>query len=372
MKTALPKRRNGVFQEVLYAQCWEDPQLDREAFRISPSDVVFTITSGGCNALTLLLDDPKRVISLDLNPHQNHLLELKIAALRVLPYPELLCFFGVTPSRHRIDTYRSLRPQLSEQALAYWDVRPGDIRLGIIHCGRYERYMRLLGRMTRMLVGRSLVERMFTIDDRHAREKLFDHSWSNRRWKAFTRIFLSRRVMSLFFDPAFFAQLEEHFSFGHHFADVVRRAVTTLPLRDSTYLSYALLGRYYDLDHLPACLRRENIKTLRQRLDRITIVSGDCREYFQSLPAGSISRFNFTNIFEWMPAQAFTDLLRETVRVAVDSAVLTYRNLLVPRSHPLELEPCIIGRDDEARRLHSQDLSFIYRSYRIEEVRKGT
>ena len=361
-----------VFDGVLYAQCWEDPQIDRAAFRITPNDTVFTITSGGCNALTFLLDDPQRVIALDLNPHQNHLLELKMAALRRLSYDDLLSFLGIDPCNARSEMYAALRSELSEEARAFWDGRQHDIDSGIIHCGRFERYMRLLGSLTRVLVGRTTVERMFMLEDPEERRALYDGSWSTRRWKVFTRMFLSRRCMSLLFDAAFFAQLDRDFSFGRHFEEIIRRALTTLPVRESPFLAYALLGHFLDREHLPPYLKRENVSTIRGRLDRITLSVGDCGSYFRTLPPGSISRFNFTNIFEWMPVGACEGLLRETLRVATDRAVLTYRNLLVPRRHPASLDPQIFGRNAEAEALHARDLSFIYGAYVVEEVRTRT
>jgi S-adenosylmethionine-diacylglycerol 3-amino-3-carboxypropyl transferase len=60
--------RPKVFSDILYAQCWEDPDLDREAFHIGPDDTVFSVTSGGCNALAFLADGPRRVVAIDLNP----------------------------------------------------------------------------------------------------------------------------------------------------------------------------------------------------------------------------------------------------------------------------------------------------------------
>lgn len=369
-ETSEVPRPRGVFSGVLYAQCWEDPEIDRAAFRIGPSDSVFTITSGGCNALTFLLDDPASVVALDLNPHQNHLLELKMAAIRLLSYDDLLRFFGVMESGNRLEMYAGLRSLLSEAAREFWDERRRDIERGILHCGRFERYMRILGWITRKLVGREVVEHMFRTHSAAARSELYLARWETPGWRIFTRVFLSRRAMSWFFDKAFFAQLDQNFSFGDHFRDVVRRAVTNLTPADSPFLSYALLGRYYDLHHLPPYLRRENIDRIRQRLDRITIISGDCGSWFATQSSDSISCFNFTNIFEWMPVGAFEGLLRETWRVARDGAVLTYRNLLVPRRHPACLEPQFAGRDEEAQLLHEQDRSFLYRSYVVEVVNK--
>ena len=110
-----------VFRDILYAQCWEDPRIDREAFHMTSDDVVFSITSGGCNALAFLLDNPKKVIALDLNPQQNFLLDLKIAAFKALSYEELLEFMGVKKSRERFQLYGRIRDLLSAESARYWD-----------------------------------------------------------------------------------------------------------------------------------------------------------------------------------------------------------------------------------------------------------
>ena len=68
--------------ELLFSLSWKDPNSDREALRILPTDVLLTITSGGCNTLGFLLQNPQILYSVDINPSQAYLLEVKIAAMR--------------------------------------------------------------------------------------------------------------------------------------------------------------------------------------------------------------------------------------------------------------------------------------------------
>ena len=368
-----PAVKTKMFDDVLYANCWEDPQLDRAAFGIGPDDVVFSITSGGCNVLTFLLDDPRKVIALDVNPHQGYLLELKMAAFRMLSYRRTLEFFGVRPCGARLECYRDrLRPGLSPAAARFWDGHPKGIARGIIHAGRYERYMRLLRKTVLVPFGkRRLIRRMFEADSPAAREKLFREKWQDAWWKLLTGVMLSRGLNSLLFDRAFFAYLDRGFSFGRHFAAKAERALVELPMKENYFLSYILLGRFYDEPFLPVYLRRENFRTIRDRLDRVEVVTDGCERYFAGLEDSSISKFNFSNIFEWMSPAAFEALLRETVRVARDQAVLTYRNLLVLRERPLSLARYIKPRTDLAKALLRTDLSFIYDNYVVEQVEKG-
>ncbi|OCH83848.1 hypothetical protein OBBRIDRAFT_870211, partial [Obba rivulosa] len=69
----------------IYAFTWEDPAEDQRLLNIGTDDVVFAITSAGDNILTYALQRPRSIHAVDLNPSQNHLLELKAAAFCALP-----------------------------------------------------------------------------------------------------------------------------------------------------------------------------------------------------------------------------------------------------------------------------------------------
>ena len=363
--------RSRVFDSVLYAQCWEDPLIDRAAFRIHPEDVLFSITSGGCNVLAFLADAPRLIYSLDLNPHQNFLLELKMGAFAALTYEEMLEFIGVRPSMQRIRLYGNVREALRSETRDYWDDRQGEIDEGIINAGRYERYMRTLRRTLEILKGKKAIRELFEAGSEAERARIYQKRWNTPSWRIFTRIFLSRAFMSTLFTGEFFRYVEGSFSFGQHFAALTERALTARELRENYFASYILLGHYYDEQHLPPYLMREEFESIRARLGRVKVVTGDCGSFFRSLPDDSIQKFNFSNIFEWMPPDAFEALLREATRVASDGAVLTYRNLLVLRERPKALADILVQERALAQRLHSQDRSFIYRNYVVERVHKG-
>jgi S-adenosylmethionine-diacylglycerol 3-amino-3-carboxypropyl transferase len=209
----------------------------------------------------------------------------------------------------------------------------------------------------------------FETEDKSKRRVLFDSKWNNRRWRMFTKVLLSRKTMSLLFDEAFFKYLKEDLSIGEHFADKVEWALTELPVRENYFLRYILSGSF-DEAFLPPYLRRENFEIIRERLGRLRLVTDSCDSYLKQMPDNSISKFNFTNVFEWMSEEAFTSLLKETIRVAKDDSVITYRNLLVPRKHPESLSLSIHSEDEFARHLHAKDLSFIYDSYIVERINK--
>jgi S-adenosylmethionine-diacylglycerol 3-amino-3-carboxypropyl transferase len=359
-----------VFRDILYAQCWEDPEMDRIAFKIRPDDIVFSITSGGDNALAFLIDDPGKVICLDMNRYQNFLLSLKINAFKTLTYTEILEFFGVQTSKRRWELYEKIKPALPDVEQFYWDSKMDDINRGIIHCGRYERFMHLLKRIFRMLIGNEIINDLFNSSGEKERKILFDQKWNNVRWRLFCRVFLSRWFASLLFDKEFYKYIESSFSFEKYYRSAVRRAITELPVKENYFLAYILLGNYFERN-FPVYLKEENYDLIRKRADRIKTVTSGCLEYFRSLPGGTISKFNFTNIFEWISAEEFCLLLKEIIRVAKDGAVITYRNHLVTRNRPDSLADQLIPDEKLSIALHDRDLSFIYKAYVVERIKKN-
>ena len=107
--------------EYIYAFNWEDPRVDCRLLNITKDDVILTITSAGDNILDYLLEGPRRVHAVDLNPNQNHLLELKVAAFTALSHSDTWKLFG--EGRHDAFPYllkTKLSPHMSSQALQYW------------------------------------------------------------------------------------------------------------------------------------------------------------------------------------------------------------------------------------------------------------
>ena len=126
-RTLLEKFNNRIFSAVhgnniVYNTCWEDPALDREALKFNAEDKVLMITSAGCNALDYLLAGAGEVHTVDVNPIQNALLELKKTAILHLNYADFFSLFGEGKNCAAKAIYeKSLKPNLSSEARQYWD-----------------------------------------------------------------------------------------------------------------------------------------------------------------------------------------------------------------------------------------------------------
>ncbi|KAL8766819.1 MAG: hypothetical protein Q9209_006477 [Squamulea sp. 1 TL-2023] len=116
------KKHTQFGHDYLYSFTWEDPRVDQRLLQISDSDTILCLTSGGDNLLEYLITaNPRRIHAVDLNPNQNHLLELKVAAFQALSYADVWKLFG---EGHHSDFRRllvsKLSPHMSSQAFQFW------------------------------------------------------------------------------------------------------------------------------------------------------------------------------------------------------------------------------------------------------------
>lgn len=115
------KKHTQFNNEYIYAFTWEDTRVDERILKLKSDDVVLAITSAGDNILSYALQGPARIHAVDLNPTQNHLLELKVAAYQSLEYEDFWKVLG--EGKH--PDFRSLliskmSPHLSSRAFQYW------------------------------------------------------------------------------------------------------------------------------------------------------------------------------------------------------------------------------------------------------------
>jgi S-adenosylmethionine:diacylglycerol 3-amino-3-carboxypropyl transferase len=351
-----------VFQRLLFAQSFEDPEIDRRALQIRPEHSVLCITSGGCNVLALLLDAPARLIALDMNPTQNAMLQLKIEGIRRLSYEEYLELLGVRPSARRLDLYRRL------PSVAFWDAHPELIARGVLSAGRFEQYLGYFRRFLRLCQGRQRIEQLVSPRDRAGREQFYNEVWNTPQWRGFFRFFFSRTVLGgLGLDPKCFTFVKGGEAFGDMFLRRTRHVLVELPVHENYFVEYILFGTYRRA--FPPYLERENFAKLRSLLDRVEIVTGEAGRYLASLPDDTLDRINFSNVFEWIAPPACERLLREVVRVSRPGARMTYRNLLVRRERPESLA-ALIRPDPLAKDLLPFDRSFVYSNFVLEEIVK--
>jgi S-adenosylmethionine-diacylglycerol 3-amino-3-carboxypropyl transferase len=362
---------------LLYGACWEDLAIARTALRVPRGGLVVAIGSAGDNALGLLLDDPRRVVAVDLNPAQTALIELKVAALRSAP-SELATFVGGIPDGEparnaRLARFEMVRPRLSGRAARHWDARIEEIEGGVIHAGRFERYLAWFRRgLLPVVPGGEVVRQMLAARDVAEQARLYRERWDSHAWRALFRVFFSRRLMAAIGrDPAFFDQFDGGQT-GAHFLARAIEGLTATPIRRNPYLTFILTGSYRLPEAAPIYLQPAHAAVIAARADRLQVVTASLTDVLRELPDRAVDAFYLSDIFELVDPDAYAHTLAEIARTGRPGARLCYWNNLVSRTRPASLADRLSSETALAERLHAVDRAFIYSRFVVETVRRPT
>jgi S-adenosylmethionine-diacylglycerol 3-amino-3-carboxypropyl transferase len=358
--------RHADFSAIRYAQCWEDADILMEGLAIRPGDTCLSIASAGDNSLAMLAHGAGRVIALDLSRSQLACLELRVAAYRELSHPELLELIGSRPSSRRSRLYQRCRPLLQPATRTFWDAHAGEVEGGIGGAGKFERYFGLFrSRVMPLVHSRGTIQRLLAGGDAAERERFYRETWDSWRWQLLFRVFFSRFVMGrLGRDPSFFRYVQG--SVAERILARTRHALTVLNPADNPYLQWILTGRHTSA--LPCALRPENFEAIRANLDRLEWHCLPLEEFLEQEGAGSVERFNLSDIFEYMSEDNYARLLERLCRAGRSGGRLAYWNMLAPRSRPEHLADRLKPLSQDAERLFRQDKAFFYSAFVVEEI----
>ncbi|QDU11399.1 DUF3419 family protein [Gimesia aquarii] len=329
---------------LVYNTCWEDPRLDRKALNLSTEDEVLVITSAGCNALDYLLDEPRSVHAVDVNPKQNALLELKRSAIRNLDYESFFDLFGRGKSQYWESLYsQKLRSDLSLTAQKYWDRHGSFFSCGgrrssfyfrgssglfawLVNC-YIDRVAKIRDDINSLLAAQDVTEQSSIYQSRNLNELLWTRmiKWWMRRDLTLSMLGVPRQQRN---------QIDQSYAGGiaQFVIDRIETVFTNRSLQDNYFWRVYLTGSY-EHDCCPEYLKPENFQRLKSGLiDRMTVntntVEGFLRRY-----QGNISRYVLLDHMDWMAGaqpkmlqsewQAIFDRAAQKARIIWRSAGMT-------------------------------------------------
>jgi S-adenosylmethionine-diacylglycerol 3-amino-3-carboxypropyl transferase len=299
-----------------------------------------------------------------MNPAQLFLIELKMCGLQTLDYHDFVGFIGAIPCLRRNQLYLFLRPSLSDGARRYWDAYQEAIQGGIIHCGKFEKYFAHFRRFILPLVhSQEKVQEILSLGSLNEQRTFYDQVWNNRKWRWLFRIFFGRFLLGhLGRDSAYFTHVELP-SIAGELLQRIRRGMVEVPINDNYFIEYILTGRFRDLDRAHPYLREANFYRLKKSLASVRLVEAPLRQFLNTLPPGSISKFNLSDIFEYMPSSAFESALREILRACRAEAGLVFWTLFVPRFVPPLVRDRFNANNALSKELFVRDRTFFYGNF---------
>ena len=271
------------------------PLLEIDALEAGSNDTVVVVSSGGCTALSLLAAGAGQVAAVDLNRTQNHLVELKLAAVTNLVAGGAVAFLGGWPAARaqRWSCYQRLRGRLTPSARAYWDAHRRRVERGVLGAGVSERFVGVVMAVLRLGIhppGR--VRRLLACTTIDEQRHFYDTEWDSRRWRLLFRALLNRAVFRHTYDDAFFRHVDNP-SFARHFLGLAEHTLTQVPMATNYFVHHMLTGAYPSgvPGGLPPYLEPVMAPGLVDAPRRLNLVDGAFVDHLRSQPDASIDGF---------------------------------------------------------------------------------
>lgn len=315
----------AFFQNLNFTSANEDGRSELAVLREVEGSLV-VLTGSGARPLDMLLTKAQDVIALDLNPAQNALLGLKIAAFKGLEYHELLAFLGVTQDAHRITFYHKIRPLLSVQDAAFWDRRGKILSKGVLYAGLWERVLRF-GAMAHRVVRAGALEALFNAPTTEAQARIWREQFDDKIWRGALRLLGQRWIWTHVIGEPGGAYLPKATEIEAQLSARFTQASESFFFRESDFASLILRGFIAPPQALPLHLLPENFDTIRERLGTIRRLQGGLSD-LPRLDLGKISGFSLSDFGSYCDAASYAAQWQGVMEVAAPDALYCERILL--------------------------------------------
>ena len=286
-----------------YGLVWESATTLYAALDLQPDDHVLVVTSAGCNALNALLAGPRRVTAIDLNPVQNHLLRLKLHTVAHHPPAVLRGLLGLDGPAAVAAAGAALRTTLPPAQAATLAKCLRQHPRGLLLAGQLEGYVTgfvpsLPPAWQQRLRGLLVCESIAAQQAYFAKE--LDQP-------AFRRAFIDyfdAANLSRGRDPRLFRYAAD--AGGATFFERLRRHLGRQLARDNFFLRFFFFGpEGLPENLLPPCYQAAHHATLRARLPRLRLRTGEATAFLLSAAGQSVSKASLSNIFEYVSPAEF-------------------------------------------------------------------
>ncbi len=293
---------------LIYNTCWEDPRIDRQLLQLDSGSHVLMITSGGCNALNYLLDNPAGIHCVDVNPRQNALLELKLAMIKRGSYGDFFRMFGMGSHPDPQSLFRELLPFLSPEAAGFWKSRMDwfnerSVRRSFYFhgsCGSLVWAGRKLFDLVYPAYFRNVVS-LSESENREEQSRIFSKIEQSMVHKIICRMMSTPLFLSFFgVSRRQIRMIREESPNGltAYVRDIFRHVGTRIPIQDNYFWRVYFTGSYPP-GCLPDYLHKEHFDELWQRTGRISMHNASVSRFLERNPA-NYTHFVLLDHQDWL------------------------------------------------------------------------
>lgn len=377
------------FDAFVYNQIWEDPRVDVKALQLNENSRILTISSGGCNSLNYLLENPESITAVDLNRHHIYLLRLKIAALKYLPsHEQFFNFFGFGKNEKNIEDYQKyIKPYLDGETQKFWENNTFFGRIfygkrinffqngGLYEHSRTSYFLRFFHRAAHLFGGKP--EEILRAETLREQEILYQ-KYIAPFFDSFLIKIVGKLPVTMFglgVPPQQYEELKKDLHDDLNIIDIyrerTRRLAVAFPIQDN-YFAWQAFSRKYDTKNrraIPDYLKVENYEKLKKNANEIAAKVGSVTEEIKQNPQNTFNCFVFLDAQDWMNAETLIELWTAIAEKGESDSRIIFRTASayspIETNLPKTLRDKFVYEKDLSNKLFKQDRASIYGGFHL-------
>jgi S-adenosylmethionine:diacylglycerol 3-amino-3-carboxypropyl transferase len=340
-----------------YGISQEDARIECQAMNLRDGDNLLCIASAGEVPLNLLTMKDLHITAVDTERNQIFLSKLKLIAAIKLDTEKAARFLGYMPMNtgERKKIFKSLQSDLRPEDYAFWNEHMKEIEMGIVHGGRFEKYIAKFRPVAQLFFGNNKLRELLSCKDIEEQKDYFDQKLSSP---------LVKGLFKVIFHPAIYKNRgiqqqgltnQGSIKMATFFYQRLRDFCTSTPCSLNHYFQFTFFGKVLFNEALPEYLQPSGRKAIRDRSSQLDFRTSTFSEALNESLSPRFNAFHLSNIGDWMSKDDFQEMLGLIHKKADSKSRIFYR--YIHFEHPInrDLEPYFEKDQDMSVKLIKQD-----------------
>lgn len=349
----------NFFSLLRYSFGNEDWRTEEEALDIQPQDQVLCITASGDRPLNLLMRECQKIVCVDANRVQNHLLQLKAAAMRVLDYQDYLIFLGAQPGKERKQILQLLLSHMDQEASQFWMKHQRMVTKGVLYQGSVERLTNIVAKLFALTRGKK-VRRLFSMNNIEEQRKFLKEEWDSYILRKLFNIILNSFLSRFIIEDPGLTNYSSDIKPGNYIYDRIHASLEKELAKKNPLLSLLIRGKVSHEAFSPY-LTEIGTQTIKPRLSALEIRTTDIVDYLESLSEPTFDVFSLSDVASYLSYPNYIRLLKAMIKAAKPGARFCLRQFLSSYEIPSNLQTYFLRDRSLEKRLERLDNCFVYR-----------
>jgi S-adenosylmethionine-diacylglycerol 3-amino-3-carboxypropyl transferase len=349
----------NFYSRLSYSFGNEDPNTEHRALRIQPKDRILCVTASGDRPLNLMTVPFKELITVDANPLQNALFDLKRVALSKLSFSDYMAFLGVKHSKDRKKIFKKLSKDLDPIITPCLGSLSKKIENGVLYAGSVEKLLKLASSFINTFRGKK-IETLFAMNNLEQQRQFLSNHLQSRIWQIAFNVVLHPFVTRTFFrDPGLYEYVDPNIHVGQHLYTRLFNYLNRNLAKESVLLSLVLKGKV-DPSHFPPYLTEKGVAKIKKQVGKSRFYTDNLIQFFDKTERDSFDCFSMSDIASYMNKENFHRLLEGIYKCARPNARFCIRQFLSNHQIPAHLAPYFKRDLSLEHQLKEEDRCFVY------------